>query len=99
MLLAWMSKTAPIIPLTQLEEYMPTPLDGLKVLDLTRVLAGPYGTMRLADMGADVVKIERPGTGDDTRGYGPPFLDGESAYFLSVNRNKRSMTLDFKNEK
>lgn len=78
---------------------MSKPLDGVKVLDLTRVLAGPYCTMLLADMGADVVKVERPGSGDDTRAYGPPFLDGESAYFLSVNRNKRSMTLDLKNEK
>jgi CoA:oxalate CoA-transferase len=78
---------------------MPKPLDGVKVLDLTRVLAGPYCTMLLADMGADVVKVERPGAGDDTRGYGPPFLNGESAYFLSINRNKRSLTLNFKHEK
>ena len=75
---------------------MPKPLDGVKVLDLTRVLAGPYCTMLLADMGADVVKVERPGAGDDTRGYGPPFLNGESAYFLSINRNKRSLTLNLK---
>lgn len=75
---------------------MPKPLDGVKVLDLTRVLAGPYCTMLLADMGADVVKVERPGAGDDTRAYGPPFLNGESAYFLSINRNKRSMTLNLK---
>ena len=74
------------------------PLDGLKVLDLSRVLAGPYCTMLLADMGADVVKVEQPGKGDDTRGYGPPFLNNESAYFLSVNRNKRSMILDLKHE-
>jgi CoA:oxalate CoA-transferase len=78
---------------------MPKPLDGVKVLDLTRVLAGPYCTMLLADMGADVVKVERPGAGDDTRAYGPPFLNGESAYFLSINRNKRSLTLNFKHEK
>jgi crotonobetainyl-CoA:carnitine CoA-transferase CaiB-like acyl-CoA transferase len=77
---------------------MPKPLHGVKVLDLTRVLAGPYCTMLLADMGADVVKVERPGAGDDTRGYGPPFLNGESAYFLSINRNKRSMTLNFKHD-
>jgi crotonobetainyl-CoA:carnitine CoA-transferase CaiB-like acyl-CoA transferase len=77
---------------------MPKPLDGVKVLDLTRVLAGPYCTMLLADMGADVVKVERPGAGDDTRAYGPPFLNGESAYFLSINRNKRSLTLNFKHD-
>jgi crotonobetainyl-CoA:carnitine CoA-transferase CaiB-like acyl-CoA transferase len=72
------------------------PLDGLTVLDLTRVVAGPYCTMLLADMGARVIKIEQPGQGDPTRGWGPPFLNGESAYFLSVNRNKESVTLDFK---
>jgi crotonobetainyl-CoA:carnitine CoA-transferase CaiB-like acyl-CoA transferase len=78
---------------------MQKPLDGVKVLDLTRVLAGPYCTMLLADMGADVVKVERPGSGDDTRAYGPPFLHGESAYFLSINRNKRSLTLNLKHAK
>jgi len=72
------------------------PLDGILVLDLTRVLSGPYCTMLLADMGARVVKIEQPGKGDDTRAWGPPFLEGESAYFLSINRNKESVTLDFK---
>jgi len=72
------------------------PLTGVTVLDLTRVLAGPYCTMLLADMGARVIKIEQPGKGDDTRAWGPPFLNGESAYFLSVNRNKESVTLDFK---
>jgi crotonobetainyl-CoA:carnitine CoA-transferase CaiB-like acyl-CoA transferase len=72
------------------------PLDGIVVLDLTRVLSGPYCTMLLADMGARVVKIEQPGKGDDTRAWGPPFLEGESAYFLSINRNKESVTLDFK---
>jgi crotonobetainyl-CoA:carnitine CoA-transferase CaiB-like acyl-CoA transferase len=72
------------------------PLDGVTVLDLTRVLSGPYCTMLLADMGARVIKVEQPGKGDDTRGWGPPFLDGESAYFLSVNRNKQSVTVDFK---
>ncbi|HEY7287957.1 MAG TPA: CoA transferase [Vicinamibacterales bacterium] len=72
------------------------PLDGLTVLDLTRVLSGPYCTMLLADMGARVIKIEQPGKGDDTRAWGPPFLEGESAYFLSINRNKESVTLDFK---
>jgi crotonobetainyl-CoA:carnitine CoA-transferase CaiB-like acyl-CoA transferase len=72
------------------------PLDGLLVVDLTRVLSGPYCTMLLADMGARVIKIEQPGRGDDTRAWGPPFLGSESAYFLSVNRNKESLTLDLK---
>jgi crotonobetainyl-CoA:carnitine CoA-transferase CaiB-like acyl-CoA transferase len=72
------------------------PLAGKTVLDLTRVLSGPYCTMLLADMGARVIKIEQPGRGDDTRAWGPPFLEGESAYFLSINRNKESVTLDFK---
>jgi crotonobetainyl-CoA:carnitine CoA-transferase CaiB-like acyl-CoA transferase len=72
------------------------PLDGIIVLDLTRVLSGPYCTMLLADMGARVIKIEQPGKGDDTRAWGPPFLEGESAYFLSINRNKESVTVDFK---
>ena len=72
------------------------PLEGITVLDMTRVLSGPYCTMMLADMGARVIKIERPGRGDDTRAWGPPFVNGESAYFLSVNRNKESVTLDFK---
>lgn len=74
------------------------PLEGVKVLDLSRVLAGPYATMVLADLGADVIKVERPETGDDTRHWGPPFVGGESAYFLSVNRNKRSMTADLKDD-
>lgn len=72
-------------------------LDGVRVLDLTRALAGPYCTMMLGDYGADVVKIELPGTGDDTRRWGPPFIGEESAYFLTINRNKRSMTLNLKN--
>src|SRR5450759_4845502 len=72
------------------------PLDGVTVLDLTRVLSGPYCTMLLSDMGARVIKIEQPGKGDDTRMWGPPFLAGESAYFLSVNRNKESVTIDFR---
>jgi crotonobetainyl-CoA:carnitine CoA-transferase CaiB-like acyl-CoA transferase len=72
------------------------PLDGITVLDLTRVLSGPYCTMLLADMGARVIKVEQPGKGDDTRAWGPPFLEGESAYFLSINRNKESVTIDFK---
>ena len=72
------------------------PLDGLLVVDLTRVLSGPYCTMLLADMGARVIKIEQPGKGDDTRAWGPPFQGGESAYFLSINRNKESLALDIK---
>jgi crotonobetainyl-CoA:carnitine CoA-transferase CaiB-like acyl-CoA transferase len=72
------------------------PLAGVTVLDLTRVLSGPYCTMLLADMGARVIKVEQPGRGDDTRAWGPPFVEGESAYFLSLNRNKESVTLDFK---
>ena len=72
------------------------PLDGLTVLDLTRVLSGPYCTMMLADMGARVLKVEQPGKGDDTRAWGPPFQEGESAYFLSINRNKESVTLNLK---
>ena len=75
---------------------MTTPLHGIAVLDLTRVLSGPYCTMLLADMGARVIKVEQPGKGDDTRAWGPPFLQGESAYFLSINRNKESVTIDFK---
>jgi crotonobetainyl-CoA:carnitine CoA-transferase CaiB-like acyl-CoA transferase len=72
------------------------PLIGVRVLDLTRVLAGPLCTMLLGDLGADVIKVERPRRGDDTRGWGPPFDEhGESAYYLSVNRNKRSMAADF----
>ena len=71
-------------------------LEGLRVLDLTRALAGPYCTMMLGDYGADVVKIEMPGTGDDTRHWAPPFIGEESAYFLTINRNKRSMTLNLR---
>jgi crotonobetainyl-CoA:carnitine CoA-transferase CaiB-like acyl-CoA transferase len=72
------------------------PLDNITILDLTRVLSGPYCTMLLGDMGARVIKIEQPGKGDDTRHWGPPFIQKESAYFLSINRNKESVTLDFK---
>jgi crotonobetainyl-CoA:carnitine CoA-transferase CaiB-like acyl-CoA transferase len=73
-----------------------SPLSGLTVIDLTRVLSGPYCTMMLADLGARVIKIEHPGRGDDTRHWGPPFVAGESAYFLSINRSKESLTLDLK---
>lgn len=77
-------------------DSLPAPLSGVTIIDLTRVLSGPYCTMLLADMGARVIKIEQPGRGDDTRAWGPPFVDGESAYFLSINRNKESLTLDLK---
>ncbi|MCL4498912.1 MAG: CoA transferase [Chloroflexi bacterium] len=73
---------------------MPGPLQGIRVVDLSRALAGPFCSMMLGDLGADVVKVEMPGKGDEARGWGPPFKDGESAYFLSTNRNKRDMTLD-----
>lgn len=69
-------------------------LDGIRILDLTRILAGPLCAMMLGDMGADVIKVEPPGTGDDTRAWGPPFVGGEAAYFLGLNRNKRSITLN-----
>lgn len=73
------------------------PLEGIRVIDLTRILSGPYCTMTLADMGAEVIKIESP-KGDDTREWGPPFVEGESAYFLSVNRNKKSIVINLKTE-
>jgi crotonobetainyl-CoA:carnitine CoA-transferase CaiB-like acyl-CoA transferase len=72
------------------------PLTGITILDLSRVLSGPYCAMLAADMGARVIKVERPHLGDDTRAWGPPFSGGESAYYLSVNRNKESVALDFK---
>jgi crotonobetainyl-CoA:carnitine CoA-transferase CaiB-like acyl-CoA transferase len=79
------------------------PLEGLRVLDLTRAMAGPFCTMMLGDLGADVIKVERPGRGDESRGWGPPFVGqpygpypGESAYFVSANRNKRSITVNLK---
>ncbi|XP_032558367.1 succinate--hydroxymethylglutarate CoA-transferase isoform X3 [Chiroxiphia lanceolata] len=75
------------------------PLDGVKILDLTRVLAGPFATMNLGDLGAEVIKVERPGAGDDTRAWGPPFAGTESVYFLSVNRNKKSIAINMKDSK
>ena len=75
------------------------PLEGLRVVDLTRVLSGPYCTMQLGDLGAEVIKVERPGEGDDTRAFAPPFQGDQAAYFLSVNRNKKSMTLDMKSDR
>jgi crotonobetainyl-CoA:carnitine CoA-transferase CaiB-like acyl-CoA transferase len=69
------------------------PLKGIKVLDLSRILAGPYCTMMLGDLGAEVIKVERPHGGDDTRNWGPPFVAGESAYYLCVNRNKKGLTV------
>ena len=73
-------------------------LEGVKVLDLTQIMAGPYCTMMLADMGADVVKVEKPNGGDDTRRMGPPFIEGESAAFLGINRNKRSIVIDLRSD-
>jgi crotonobetainyl-CoA:carnitine CoA-transferase CaiB-like acyl-CoA transferase len=82
---------------------MTAPLSHLRVLDLSRVLAGPWSTQTLADMGAEVIKVERPGTGDDTRGWGPPFIEdgpatGESAYFMAANRGKKSVAVDISTE-
>jgi len=74
------------------------PLKGIKVIDLTRILSGPFCTMTLADLGAEIIKIESP-KGDDTREWGPPFIKEEAAYFLSVNRNKKSVVLNLKNQK
>jgi formyl-CoA transferase/CoA:oxalate CoA-transferase len=73
---------------------MPSVLDGIRVVDLTEALAGPYCTMILGDLGADVIKVERPQGGDQSRKWGPPFIGSESAYFLAVNRNKRSITVE-----
>ncbi len=78
---------------------MQKPLTGLKVVDLSRFIAGPYCTMKLGDMGAEVIKVETPDRGDDSRALGPPFLEGESAYYLSFNRNKKSITLNMRDEK
>lgn len=74
------------------------PLSGVKVIDFTQILAGPFCTMHLADMGADVIKVEKPNGGDDTRRYGPPFIENESVAFMTLNRNKRSIILDLKHE-
>jgi len=78
---------------------MVLPLEGIRVLDLSRILTGPFCSMILADLGAEVIKVEMPWRGDDTRLWGPPFIKGESAYFLCLNRNKKSITLNLKNEK
>ncbi|XP_072865043.1 succinyl-CoA:glutarate CoA-transferase isoform X5 [Chlorocebus sabaeus] len=75
------------------------PLEGIKILDLTRILAGPFATMNLGDLGAEVIKVERPGVGDDTRTWGPPFVGTESTYYLSVNRNKKSIAVNIKDPK
>ncbi len=75
------------------------PLDDLTVFDLSRILSGPYCSMYLADFGARVIKLEHPDGGDDTRGFGPPFVNGESTYFMSINRNKESVAIDFKHER
>ncbi|MGA2530687.1 MAG: CoA transferase [Acidimicrobiales bacterium] len=75
-------------------ESLPSALEGVLVADFSRVLAGPFATMLLGDLGADVVKVERPESGDDTRSWGPPYVDGESAYYLAINRNKRSIAVD-----
>jgi len=80
------------------EQINSGPLAGLRVIDLTRVLSGPFCAMMLGDMGAEVIKIERPGAGDDTRAFAPPYQGEESAYFLTVNRNKKSLTLDMKQD-
>src|SRR4051794_31452517 len=80
---------------------MPPPLHGIRVLELARILAGPWAGQLLADLGADVVKVERPGSGDDTRSWGPPFVEGRdaehlsAAYFHACNRGKRSVAIDF----
>lgn len=81
------------------EKKAKLPLEGVKVLDISRVLTGPFCTMILGDLGAEVIKVEMPGVGDETRSWGPPFVNGESAYFLSVNRNKKSITVNMKSPK
>src|SRR5579862_981855 len=76
-------------------EHGAGPLKGLLIADFSRVLAGPYCTMMLGDLGATVIKVEQPGKGDDTRHFGPPYIEGESAYYLGLNRNKHSVLIDF----
>src|SRR3712207_4611042 len=77
---------------------LPGPLHGLLVADFSRVLAGPFAAMTLGDLGADVIKVERPESGDDTRAWGPPWRDGTATYYLGLNRNKRSVALDLGEE-
>ncbi len=81
--------------LSELDTTSGGPLQGVRILDLSRIVAAPFATMALGELGATVIKVERAGAGDDCRAWGPPFVEGESAYFLSVNRNKRGMTVDF----
>ena len=81
------------------EQTVERPISGIRVIDMTRILAGPFCTMNLGDMGAEIIKIEQPGKGDDTRAWGPPFAGPEAAYFLGVNRNKKSVTLNLKDER
>ncbi|GLR81343.1 hypothetical protein GCM10007856_40280 [Azospirillum oryzae] len=83
------------VPINQEEDTLAGPLSHIRVLELSRVLAGPWSAQTLADLGADVIKVERPGAGDDTRAWGPPWAGDQSAYFLSTNRGKRSITIDF----